>query len=138
MNAKNIPGRVVTKDVLVAVSITDPLNIMAGFNKCSVYPLNLGVGTDCLIASSNFFPSEGHCFYITNQINGSLSPPPSNCQVSITDHRATKNVFRRPGIEATTVVPLEVQRDYYVQSMHSSRLTLILLMARWYYFMPTQ
>ena len=46
------PGRVITSDVIASLigevwpqSLT-PLNIMGGFKKCGIYPLNLGAVTD--------------------------------------------------------------------------------------------
>lgn len=58
------PGRVVTTDVIASLlaaawpqSLT-PLNIMVGFKKCGVYPLNPGEVTDRQIAPLNLFPPE--------------------------------------------------------------------------------
>ena len=51
-------GRVITTEVITSLltvawpqSVT-PVNIMAGFKKCGVYPLNPGEVTDCQIAPS--------------------------------------------------------------------------------------
>ena len=58
------PGRVIATDVIVSLvavvrpqSVT-PVNIMAGFKKCSAYPLNPGEVTDRQIAPSNIFCTE--------------------------------------------------------------------------------
>ena len=52
------PGRVITTDVIASLvgeawpnSIT-PLNIMSGFRKCGIYPLNPGVISDRQLAPS--------------------------------------------------------------------------------------
>ena len=79
------PGRVVTTEAVASLlavawplSVT-PVNIMAGFKKCGIYPLNPGEVTDRQIA-----PSKAVC--VMKDIRASMSPPES------TDMQASCNL----------------------------------------------
>ena len=55
------PGKVITTDVLASLlaqawleSVT-PINVMGGFRKCGIYPLDPGEISDCLLAPSHVF-----------------------------------------------------------------------------------
>lgn len=88
---------------MATVSHSNPVNIIAGFKKCGVYPLNPGEVTDRQIAPSNIVCS-------VKKSDGVRMSPPGSPRSS-TDHEALFQKYYEEGYDI-------FDEEYYVAWLH--------------------